>query len=169
MKKYDFKNFKLYQITEASFLFCERYEDGGIKSDGHIRFHFLIDGEMAITGDFGSWVFRRCFHPKMHERLSRGYFLEKVYNQEAMIFDARYLQKELLKMLVSYEELDEFDPENFYYENEHEYYAYVNSYHSFYEQHGIDTADLPDGKIPCPWIVNIMDAYDYIFDNKLEV
>lgn len=37
-----------------------------------------VDGVMAVTGDFGNWIFCREFHPTANGYVSDGYWLEKL-------------------------------------------------------------------------------------------
>lgn len=170
---YDFTGFKLTQKNENTFLFHKSYDDGSFDCNGHIFFHFLpFDQGMAITGDFGSWVLSRQFHPKLISRLSRNYFLEKVHNKEAVIFDINLLNKEIQEYieeeLKGTRILDSIDFSLFDYESECNYYDNIQE-----DLKGLDINNelesLPNGRKPCAWITNIMDAYDYIFDTNLEV
>lgn len=186
---YKLSEFKLYQKNDNTWVFHTTYKDGQFCSDGCVWFHKLLDGEMAITGDFGSWVFRRFFHPKMRERLSRGYFIEKVYNNESHMFDSKLLYKNIIEYIEQYfsdlledEDLTEeeiegiheikanVDYSSFYYDSQGEYYY---RFESALECNGINLQveweSAPEWKAVNPWLENIMDVYDYIFDNKVEV
>jgi len=66
-------------------------------------------GILAVTGDYGNWIFCREFHPSKDGYVSDGYWHEKLKilsTQEAMDFDA-YATKETLQ-----EKLNEYKEEN---------------------------------------------------------
>ena len=74
------------------------------KSDGLLVHHFgepstscnsmtfiNTNGIMAVTGDFGNWIFCREFHPSPTGRVSDGYWHEKLRNsstQDGTVYDS---------------------------------------------------------------------------------
>lgn len=144
-------------------VFAKFNEDNEIFREFSIYFHFLYDGKMAITGDFGNWVLERCFYPVMKERLSEGYFLEKVCNKERFVFNSEKLndsvKEELDKYMIEY---DEYDLPCFKNKDDAIDFLEENIEDGFH-------FDLIDSEDINPSLRCIIDAYHYIFDNKIEV
>jgi hypothetical protein len=170
-----FENHKLTQVNENTYLFKQPRT-----GNCHIYFHFLVDGRMAITGDLGEWILERCFHPIMTERLSNGYFMEKVVNDQKYVFDSELLQKQLKELaneiMADYTQCEEWDQpetapdfseESFYYEREADYIVDMDRLVELFNIQ--DYESLPDGKKPHPWIEMIVEAYHYIFDKKIKL
>jgi len=56
------------------------------------------NGILAVTGDYGNWIFCREFHPSAKGYVSDGYWKEKLHiasSQEANEYDAEHTQAEL--------------------------------------------------------------------------
>lgn len=64
-------------------------------------------GILAVTGDFGNWIFCREFHPTEEDSVSDGYWLEKLKiasSQEALEFDSDATKKALQERLEDYKQ-----------------------------------------------------------------
>ena len=64
-------------------------------------------GILAVTGDYGNWIFCRSFYPSEKEFVSEHYWHEKLRNsstQEAMDFDGDATKEELKRVLEEYKE-----------------------------------------------------------------
>jgi hypothetical protein len=141
------------------------------------------NGIMAVTGDFGNWIFCREFHPSADKdtRVSDGYWHEKLSiasTQEALNFDGEATKAALKERLEEYklEMADEGKEPNEdvveYYEecmakcDEHEldytHYAYRE------QPDGLDYEDvifLKDYKI---WLKYIFDGFEEICSRMKE-
>lgn len=131
------------------------------------------NGILAVTGDFGNWIFCREFHPSAGGSVSDGYWIEKLINssiQEPMIYDERATEVELTRMLNGgIEEYgwdgDEAEEMKEYFQEclakvddrfEYEHFAY-RSLPSF-----TDHEQVVYCKIPQPRLDIIFDAFDEI-------
>jgi hypothetical protein len=129
-------------------------------------------GILAVTGDFGNWIFCREFHPSKDGYVSNGYWHEKLKilsTQEAMDFDGEATKKALQDKLDEYKQ-DKGEDANEdvieYYEecinkcDEHEldytYYAHREQPNGFdYE----DVILIKDYKF---WLKAVFDGFDEI-------
>ena len=62
-------------------------------------------GILAVTGDYGNWIFCREFHPDVNDKVSDHYWCEKLKIascQEPYEFDSESTIKELKKALKEY-------------------------------------------------------------------
>lgn len=65
---------------------------------------------LAVTGDFGNWIFCREFHPSADGYVSEGYWNEKLTiksEQTCSKFDSEETEKELQKMLDEHQVLED--------------------------------------------------------------
>jgi hypothetical protein len=61
-------------------------------------------GILAVTGDYGNWIFCREFHPSKDGGVSDGYWIEKLRSastQKPYDFDSDIAQKEIANLLES--------------------------------------------------------------------
>jgi len=124
------------------------------------------NGIMAVTGDFGNWIFCREFHPLQGEKskVSDSYWLEKLKIasvQEPSKYDSEATRESLEKLIADKEHSKEV--RNFYkelldyVEDEIEYtYEAYRSYKC-----PVDFDDIPFEKKLNNWLLAIFDAYDY--------
>jgi hypothetical protein len=138
-------------------------------------------GIMAVTGDFGNWIFCREFHPSPENGVSGSYWVEKLqisseqnpYNfdnegtkkeieeglQGGLLEEYGYQDAHLKEMkeyyqdLLNYVDLSEFQYTAFAYEN----------YPSF-----CSGEDVPFVKEIKPWLLIIFDAFDEICNRLKE-
>lgn len=131
-----------------------------------------IGGILAVTGDFGNWIFCREFHPGPKEGVSDGYWHEKLSIlsvQEALDFDGEGTKKALQEKLTEYKEEHPEDADEDiieYYEecmnkcDDHEldytHFAYREQPRNFdYE----DVIIVKDYK---PWLKAVFDGFEEI-------
>lgn len=68
------------------------------------------NGILAVTGDYGNWMFCREFHPSSDSHVSDGYWKEKLQilsSQEPNEFDEEETKKEIQELLKNEEEGNE--------------------------------------------------------------
>ena len=124
-------------------------------------------GIMAVTGDFGNWIFCREFHPSKDGSVSDGYWAQKLRiasTQESSDYDPDATEREIKQRLFD----EEISPE------EREYYNglldYVHENETMYlaEAHGsnlphsLEHEDVPFCKTIKPWLAAVFDAFDEI-------
>lgn len=71
------------------------------------------NGIMAVTGDFGNWIFCREFHPSPKDGASEGYWIEKLCiasTQEPRKYDSEKTEARIKEMMKE-EDLDEEEKE----------------------------------------------------------
>lgn len=125
-------------------------------------------GILAVTGDYGNWIFCREFHPSVEGFVSDSYWCEKLRissTQEISDYDPENTRREIEKMPTDQDEnLDEEDREylksllNYVDECEERYlvYAYDNL------PKNRDHEFVPHIKKLNPWLEIIFDAFDEI-------
>jgi hypothetical protein len=122
---------------------------------------------MAVTGDFGNWIFCREFHPSEKGRVDDRYWLEKLQigsSQDPYDFDGKRAQEEIKELLndpdksLSEEEKewlndlsDETDGSEF------EYISKAMDYPSSFPAEMI-----PKGKVTKFWLLVVFDAFEEI-------
>lgn len=129
-----------------------------------------VGGILAVTGDFGNWIFCREFHPNEKGGVSDGYWHEKLKilsTQEAMEFDGEATKEALLDKLKEYKEenLEDANEEIIeYYEeciNKCDEHELDYTYFAYREQpKGLDYEDvilLKDYKF---WLKAVFDGFD---------
>lgn len=133
------------------------------------------NGVMAVTGDYGNWIFCREFHPDKDTFASDGYWIEKLSyasSQEGEEFDFEATKKEIELGIKSgledygytgdeLESMKEFYTELLEYvedspSEEYRSYAY-NNMPSF-----CDTDYIPYVQKNKPWLDVVFDGFDEI-------
>lgn len=131
-------------------------------------------GIMAVTGDYGNWIFCREFHPTPEEGVSDSYWIEKLQinsTQEAYDFDSEKTKKVLEEGIIK--DLEEFGYDEVTLEEMKAYYLggldFVNysefEYASFIYNNMpsfLDAEYVPFEKSIKPWLLVIFDAFDEI-------
>lgn len=168
----DFSDYEVI-VTEREGLLVHELKRNGYSKMYSIKFINTND-IMAVTGDYGNWIFCREFHPSADGGVSGGYWLEKLSiasTQEGREFDSEatreeiqegldgglaeygYEGKELEEAKEYYESLLEYVEESQWY---YEAYAYQNM-PSFF-----DSEDVPNAKKTKVWLQIIFDGFDEI-------
>ena len=126
-------------------------------------------GHLIVDGDYGTWIFCREFRPSIGGSVSTSYWCEKLEadsTQSAMIYDSDVAVKEVKELAAKEKEYgcnieDVFswldDLEAAASGSEYEYIATVMDYPD-----GIETEDIPDGRIVNPRLQIIFDAFEEI-------
>jgi hypothetical protein len=133
------------------------------------------DGILAVTGDYGNWIFCREFHPSKDGYVSDGYWHEKLQilsSQQGMEFDGEATKEELRRKIAEHKEevaqdlLEENESLLEYYEEcislcddnelDYTYYAYRNL------PKGMDYDDVVFLKDYKPWLKAVFDGFDEI-------
>jgi hypothetical protein len=123
------------------------------------------NGIMAVTGDFGNWIFCREFHPSKDGKPCSSYWSEKLRyasTQDPYEFDATSAKEEIGELKKEHELSDEeiewlnelacaAD------EGEYEFIAKAMDRPSSFESEMI-----PRGKIYCSWFEAILAAFEEI-------
>jgi len=125
-------------------------------------------GVLAVTGDFGNWIFCREFMPSKNGYASDGYWREKasISSQQVMLkFDSGKTEIEIKRRL---NEEDTTEEEKEYYNDllRHLEDGEVNyMYHAYYDSpSGMDSESIPCVKSPDYWFLCVLDAFDEICD-----
>ena len=134
------------------------------------------NGIMAVTGDFGNWIFCREFHPSADGMVSDHYWIEKLHIASSQVgeeFDSRLTRKEIELGLESQLEEYGYDGEELeemkeyyndlldnvdYSEWEYTSYAYSN------KPNFLDAESVPFLKDTKSWLKVIFDCFDEICD-----
>lgn len=125
------------------------------------------NGILAVTGDYGNWMFCREFHPSANGFVSEGYWKEKLRNlstQEPNDFDEDATRKELEEYIADTEDplnktekeyiegcLDALGDGEF----DYSYYAYRNNVGRF-----SDNENVPFRKKTKYWLDAVFDGFD---------
>ena len=129
-------------------------------------------GILAVTGDFGNWIFCREFHPDKDNSVSDGYWYEKLKilsTQDGLDFDGNATKEALAERLSEYKE-DKGENVNEevieYYEEcmnkcdehllDYEFYAYRE------QPNGMDYDDVIIVKDYKFWLKAVFDGFDEI-------
>jgi hypothetical protein len=132
---------------------------------GAVKF-INTQGILAITGDYGNWIFCREFHPSRDGFVSDSYWLEKLRmcsSQKPTDFDPDETRKEIEERLEE-EDTDEDDREylrdilNQVDECEERYMVYAHDN----LPSGRDSEYIPIVKKLNPWLEVIFDAFEEI-------
>lgn len=130
-------------------------------------------GVLTVTGDFGNWVFNREFHPSIKNKVSAGYWDEKLQIasvQRAKEYDAETTLDNIISFKKSFKEnydrkMNSEEKEwvkelinNVEYKEAYIYLAYKNLPNT------IDFESIPFGKKRHFWLEVIYDAFDKICD-----
>lgn len=162
----DFSKHKVY-VHESDKLLVHLIK---IPNDSYNYVRFInTNGIMAVTGDFGNWIFCREFHPSEENYVSGGYWDEKLglsSTQQSHEFDSETAQREIKELL----EENEFNEDDTEFLNdlsdaasgsEYEYIAKAMDHGDF------DSEMIPEGKKRNIWLDYIYDAFDEIC-NRIE-
>ena len=126
-------------------------------------------GIMAVTGDFGNWIFCREFHPSVQGYVSDDYWCEKLQiasRQNSYFFDTDKTRATLKEKLQEFEDNDELDFEIEEYihtcinyaddEIEYTYYANWNIPSDFDRDFVVFEKSISN------WLLTIFDAFEEI-------
>ena len=160
----DFSKHQLEIIKEEHVLIHNFHIPGTIANS--IKF-INTSGILAVTGDYGNWIFCREFHPSKDGRVSDNYWLEKLSiasSQNPYEFDSEKAQQEI-KDLLENKDHDFSEDEKEWLQNlsnaadegEYEYISVVQDHPSSFE-----TEMIPRGKIVKYWLLVIFDAFEEI-------
>lgn len=142
--------------------------DFGVPYSSCNRIKFInAGGILAVTGDFGNWIFCREFHPSADGYVSEEYWCEKLKiasTQEPYEYDEEETRRRLLSELSNEEDLTEAEKE---YLNEcirqsddehsYDYYAYQESVGRYEDSEYVIKAR----KVKI-WLQYIFDGFDEI-------
>jgi len=124
-------------------------------------------GIMAVTGDYGNWIFCREFIPNPKNKSSEGYWVEKLQIsscQDPYEFDTETAQDEIVYQLKSFAK--DFSTEERIWLKELYQAANEGEYEFIWKawQHpaSFETELIPTGKKIKYWFLVIMDAFDEI-------
>ena len=133
-------------------------------------------GIMAVTGDFGNWIFCREFHPGPKEYISDGYWLEKLSIascQKPMEPDWESTTKELKELIESGYEACGYEGDNL---KEMKEYAQdcLNAIEDGERRYDVvsvdqlpscaDYEDIVNHTKPQFWLLAVFDAFEEICD-----
>jgi hypothetical protein len=129
-------------------------------------------GILAVTGDYGNWIFCREFHPSPDGYVSDGYWYEKLKilsTQDVLDFDGEGTKKAIQEKINEYieEKGDDIDEDVIqYYEEcmlkcdehllDYEHYAYRE------QPYGMDYDDVITIKDYKYWLKAVYDGFDEI-------
>lgn len=129
------------------------------------------NGIMAVTGDFGNWIFCREFHPSAGGGVSGGYWDEKLRissEQDSHKYDSDETKKRIDDFVTNFEDTygrvmseDETNWVEELYNNVDDEFQYVYTAHRE-NPRTIDHEDVPFGKIRHGWLNIIYDGFDEI-------
>ena len=123
------------------------------------------NGILAVTGDYGNWIFCREFHPSEDGFVSDGYWLEKLEiasSQDGREFSSELSKKQILDCLeeegITEEEKEWYESllENIDDEFEYKNIAYND------KPLDIDWECIPYRKVTKYWLEVIFDGFDEI-------
>jgi len=128
------------------------------------------NGILAVTGDFGNWIFCREFHPSADGYVSDEYWCEKLRNastQKSHNFSCSETEKEINRLLREEEDLteNEIDYLNGCLDNlddwdiDYKYYAYTENVGRF-----SDSEYVPYEEELKIWLAIIFDGFEEICD-----
>lgn len=131
----------------------------------HDSIQFInTNGIMAVTGDYGNWIFCREFHPDAKTGVSEGYWKEKLHIsscQKPEDYHEEKTRNRIAEMLL--EDISDLDKTFLtdllmYTENEIEY-----QYHAFLhlETH-LDSESIPYVTETKYWLLAVFDGFDEI-------
>jgi hypothetical protein len=131
------------------------------------------NGIMAVTGDFGNWIFCREFHPSQEGGVSDGYWKEKLgiaSTQKASDYSAKLTEKSIKEAINGgmkeygyksqrLKEVKDFLSECLrYVDTEWEYVAYAYQHCPCF----MDAEEIPFEKETKPWLLAVFDGFDEI-------
>lgn len=141
--------------------------DSGINAIKYINTNDI----MAVTGDYGNWIFCREFHPSAKGHADDGYWKEKLTissSQEPQEFDEEETTKEIKDLLANVNQDDDLTKEEKEYlegcldnvscgEFDYQYYAHRENVGRFADHEGV-----PDCKKTKFWLLAVFDGFDEI-------
>jgi hypothetical protein len=124
-------------------------------------------GIMAVTGDFGNWIFCREFHPSKNNYVEDVYWLEKLRlasSQDPYEFDPDTAKNQIKELLENKEHKLSPNEQEWLQElsnaaNEGEYVYIAKAVN---RPRNFEAETIPHGKITKYWVLCIFDAYDEI-------
>jgi len=128
-------------------------------------------GIMAVTGDFGNWIFCREFHPSQ-EKVCDSYWCEKLSissSQDPYEFDSDTAKEEIDEMLETDKNLSKEEKEwlmNLYDEADQGEYSYIAK--AMDRPSSFESECIPRGKNTKKWLLAIFDAFDEICERMKE-
>ena len=122
-------------------------------------------GVMAVTGDYGNWIFCREFHPSPDGSVSDMYWLGKLRNsscQDPSEFDSDEVKRQVKELKenheLSAEEIEWLDSlESAADDGEYAFIAEAMNHPG-----NFDTEMIPNGKVTQWWLLVVFDAFDEI-------
>jgi hypothetical protein len=167
----EFENFELKIVEQPDLTVHHLKKPDSVI--GNVKF-INTNGIMAVTGDYGNWMFCREFHPSADEYVSAGYWKEKLRTystQDGDEFSPEETRKQLLEEidhgLVDYGyEDDELDAAKEFYTECLEYvdektdyvaFAYGPSKPSF-----LDYEEIPMVNVTTYRLLYVFDAFEEI-------
>jgi len=168
----DFSKHELI-VTEQDGLLIHRLKHPEYSHMNSVKFINTND-IMAVTGDYGNWIFCREFHPSAGGGVSDGYWLEKLSiasSQDGREFDSERTREEIQRGIDG--ELEEYGYSGENLEEAKEYYEYLLSYvdesQRYYESKAymempsfFDSESIPYVKKTKIWLQIVFDAFDEI-------
>jgi hypothetical protein len=140
------------------------------------RFDFInTNGIMAVTGDYGNWMFCREFHPSPDGGVSDYYWCEKIKiasTQEPFEFDHEATEKEIRDAINGglaedgytdeklEEMLDWYENTLLYNVDEHEHFYMSEAYQNIPSH--LDAESIPHHTKIKYWLLCVFDAFEEI-------
>lgn len=130
-------------------------------------------GVLAVTGDYGNWIFCREFHPSATGSVSDSYWCEKLRiasTQECYDYDSEGTRKEIEERMA-----DQDDPPSRevmeYYQDLLDYHVDENKEMYLAQAHinkpsCLDHEDVPYCKVTKFWLKAVFDAFEEICERK---
>jgi hypothetical protein len=122
---------------------------------------------MAVTGDYGNWIFCREFHPSPSGSVSDIYWVEKLLSassQDPYDFDGKIAKEEITELLKDPDQSLSTKEKEWLNElseatngSEFEYIAQAMDYPSSFP-----TEMIPKGKVTKYWLLVVFDAFEEI-------
>lgn len=130
-------------------------------------------GILAVTGDFGNWIFCREFHPSADEYVSDYYWCKKLCicsTQECYEYDAEATRKEIENRMADTEEPISHEVRS-YYKNLLDCYVDENKEIYLAEAHtnmpnNFDHEDVPYCYMTKFWLKAVFDAFEEICERE---
>lgn len=162
--KKNFSEYKVEVIKHGDDVLIHRFAKPDTRC-GSVTF-INAEGILAVTGDYGNWIFCREFYPSKDGYVSDGYWLEKLRissTQKPCDFDADLTRQEIESQMAE-EDIDEEDKaylENllgYLDEGEERYLVYAHDNLPRNRDHEY----VPISKRLNPWLEVIFDTFDEI-------
>ena len=170
----DFSN-HIIEVTEQDGLLVHHFKHPEYSKMYSVKF-INTNGIMAVTGDYGNWIFCREFHPSKEGWVSDGYWHEKLSiasTQEGREFDHDATREEIERGING--GLEEWGYEGDTLDEAIEFYQtlleYVDCSAWEYEAYAysnipgfMDAEDIPHSKKTKIWLQIVFDAFDTMCD-----